>query len=187
MATPESFLGTQPSYYIAYAPRGPGLECAVAYFVDGRDVYGWFIGFRAYRYPAAYFKLENYFSAGDTVFYATEGSDVYGGWRHVYSSGVRVLEESLRVEDRVCHQLDQLQDGFVEEWLWLRGAAGSEAEAQAYERDELAVGEVNLQHKHLGKLHKDAAVWTYQSHGLDVGIIQYLRARWPLDYGKDLG
>ena len=41
MTTPESILGQQPKYYLAYAPRGPGLECAVAYFVEGNDVFAW--------------------------------------------------------------------------------------------------------------------------------------------------
>ena len=66
MTTPESYLATQPEAYIAYAPRGPGLECAVTYFVHGDDVYGWWIGFKDYNYPSAFFKLENFFADADT-------------------------------------------------------------------------------------------------------------------------
>jgi hypothetical protein len=49
----------------------------------------------------------------------------------------------------------------------------------------LAVEDVNLKHRRLGKLKKDAPVWTYESHGLNLDILEYLSTRWPLDYGKE--
>ena len=79
---------------------------------------------------------------------------------------------------------DRLQDAFVNEWLWFRGNPGSAAEAAAYEKDELAVQDVNLQHRHLGRLHKDAPVWTEESHDLNLDVIDFLATRWPLDYGR---
>lgn len=185
MSAPEAFLATQPECYLAYAPRGAGLECAIAYFVDGKDVYGWFTGFKSYAYPAAYFKLENFFSAGETIFYATEGSDVYGGLRYAYSNSPPELEPPIPIDDAICHKLDQLQDAFANEWLWYRGDAGSDAEGRAYEEDELAIQDVNLKHRRLGKLDKSAPVWTYESHGLNLDVVQYVAAHWPLDYGKD--
>lgn len=33
----------QPKVFLAYAPRGIGLRCAVAYLASGADVYGWFV------------------------------------------------------------------------------------------------------------------------------------------------
>ena len=33
-----------PNVFLAYAPRGVGLRCAVAYFGAGRDAFGWFTG-----------------------------------------------------------------------------------------------------------------------------------------------
>jgi hypothetical protein len=185
MSTPESFLATQPESYIAYAPRGPGLECALTYFVNGKDVYGWFIGFRDYAFPSAYFKLENFFSAGDTIFYATEGSDVYGGWRYVYSRREPRLDKPVPIDDEVCHKLDQLQDAFANEWLWLRGDPGSRAEADAYERDEIAVQDVNVRHRKLGRFKKESPVWTCESHGVNLDVLEYLATHWPLDYGRE--
>lgn len=185
MTTPERYLATQPEVYIAYAPRGPGLECAVTYFVQDEDVYGWWIGFKDYAYTSAFFKLEGFFSDRDTVFLATEGSDVYGGWRYEYSRRQPALDEPVPIDDDVCHKLDQLQDAFVNEWLWLKDDPDSAEESAAYARDELAVGEVNLKHRRLGKLKKDAPVWTYESHGLNLDILEYLFRYWPLDYGKE--
>ena len=33
--------------YLAFAPRGPGLMCALLYFFDDHNVYGWYTGSRA--------------------------------------------------------------------------------------------------------------------------------------------
>ena len=71
----------QPKCFIAYAPRGGGLLCAMTYFAYGNDVAGWFVGLKDYAYPSAYFRIENFFSAADKHFYMTTGSDIYGGWR----------------------------------------------------------------------------------------------------------
>jgi hypothetical protein len=185
MTTPERYLAVQPGAYIAYTPRGPGLECAITYFVHGDDVYGWWIGFKDYTYPSAFFKLERFFADADTVFYATGGSDVYGGWRYQYSRSRPELDRPIPIDDAICHQLDHLQDAFTNEWLWLKGDPGSAEESAAYARDELAVEDVNIKHRRLGKLKKDAPVWTYESHGLNLTILEYLSARWPLEYGKE--
>lgn len=185
MNTPESYLATQPESYIAYAPHGPGLECAVTYFVEGDDVYGWFIGFKDYAFPTAYFKLEDFFSTREAIFYATEGSDIYGGWRHIYSRRETKLDKPVRVDDDVCHKLDQMQDAFANEWLWLRGDPDNEAEANAYEQAEIAVQDVNIRHRKLGRLNKTGPVWTFESHGLNLDIVEYLSTRWPLDYGRE--
>jgi hypothetical protein len=185
MPSHESFLASQPEVYLAYAPRGPGLECAVVYVVDNDDAYGWWIGFKDYQFPSAYFKLENFFGRGETVFYATEGSDIYGGWRYQYSKNAPKLDKPIRVDDAICHKLDQLEDAFANEWLWMRGDRDSELESAGYAKDELAVQDVNVKHGKLGKLKKDGAVWTYESHGLNIEIIEYLSTRWPLDYGRE--
>ena len=185
MSSPEAYLATQPEYLIAYAPRGPGLECALVYFVQGDDVYGWWIGFKDYAYPSAYFKLEQFFSDQRTQFFATEGNDLYGGWRYAHSRSEPQLADPIAVPDEICHKLQQLQDGFAAEWLWFRGQPGSEAEAAAFERAELAVEDVNVRHRMLGRLRKEEPVWTFHSHGLSHDVVDYLAQRWPLDYGKE--
>lgn len=181
----ERDLATRPEAYIAYAPRGLGLECAVTYFVQGEDVYGWWIGFKDYAYPSAFFKLERFFADADTVFHATQGSDVYGGWRYRFSRSDPRLEEPIGIDDDLCHKLDELQDAFAREWLWFKSDPASAEEATAYVQAELAVEEVNLKHRRLGKLKKDAPVWTYESHGLNLDILDYLATHWPLEYGRE--
>ena len=49
------------------------MLCAVTYIADEKDVSGWFIGLKDYAYPAAYFRIENFFSPGAKRFYAVWG------------------------------------------------------------------------------------------------------------------
>ena len=52
-----------PSIFIAYAPRGAGLRCALAYLASERDVYGWYTGPRDDSSIAAqYFLIEDFYS-----------------------------------------------------------------------------------------------------------------------------
>ena len=90
---------TEHEAFLAYTPRGPGLMCALLYFTIERDVYGWWTGFHDYRYLPAYFKLENFYAPEDTAFLATEGSDLYAGWRYDYSRSVPLLDPPLPIDD----------------------------------------------------------------------------------------
>ena len=103
----------QPECFLAFAPRGGGLLCAVTYVAEGDDVCGWFIGLRDYAYPSAYFRIERFFSADEKRFYATAGADVYGGWRFDYAKSAPVLAPAIPVDDALCHRLDRLQDVFA--------------------------------------------------------------------------
>jgi hypothetical protein len=91
----------------------------------------------------------------------------------------------VAIDDAICHKLDQLEDAFANEWLWLRGDPGSAAEAKAYEQDEIAVQDVNVRHRKLGRLKKESPMWTWESHGLNLDIVEYLAAHWPLEYGRE--
>jgi len=176
---------TEHQAFLAYAPRGPGLLCAVAYLTLGDAVCGWWTGFHDYRYLPAYFKLERFYSAQDVCLLATEGSDLYGGWRYDYSRSQPALEPPLRIQDELVRPLAQLQELFFDEWLFDRSQPHVEEELVAYARGELAVQDVNIRHRRLNKLDPHGAVWLYRSHGLDGQVIDYLAARWPLDYGKE--
>ena len=185
MTTPEVYLHTQPESFLAFAPYGPGLLCAMVYFVSDKDVYGWWTGFKDYRYPSAFFKLENFFDVSETACFATEGSDIYGGWRYDYARSEPKLDRPVPVEDEYAHKLDQLEDAFAAEWLFFRDDKDAHAELDAYTKGELPVQEVNVQHRRLNKLDKTEAVWTFRSHAFNARILEYLTARWPLDYGKE--
>jgi hypothetical protein len=176
---------TQPECFIAYAPRGGGLLCAVTYLAYGDDVAGWFIGLRDYAYPSAYFRVERFFSTDAKRFYATSGSDVYGGWRFDYAKSKPEIDPPLAVIDDLCHRLDRLEDEFAAEWLVFRDDPRFAAEEAAYAAEDLPAGDAVVRHARLAKFDRDKPVWTYYSHGFNDEVLSYMAPRWPLDYGKE--
>lgn len=175
MAIPQSF--------IAFAPFGVGVLCALFYFERGAHVYGWWIGARDSDYHSAYFKLEDYFSAGPTRFYASEGTDLYGGWKWLYAARPRALDKPLPVEEEAARELDRLQGRFAAEWLFYEDDEQIASETAAYHRMELAVRHVNIRANRLARLDRSQPVWLYRSRGFDRGVLEYLARYWPLDYG----
>jgi len=177
----ESGMKT-PQSYIAYAPFGVGLMCAVVYFEQGPDVYGWWTGARNSDYHCAYFKLEGYYTTKPTRFYATEGMDLYGGWKYLYTAREPDLDKPLPVEDAAAHELDRVQGIFASEWLVYEDDPHVEAEREAYGKMGLPLGHVAVRSKRLGKLDETEAVWIHRSHELDAGVVDFLQRFWPLDY-----
>jgi len=175
----------QPECFIAYAPRGGGLLCAVTYIADGKDVSGWFIGLKDYAYPSAYFKIENFFSPGEKRFYATLGSDIYGGWRFDYAKSTPELDLPILVDDALCHRLDKLEDVVAAEWLTFGDDERFGADKAAYMADDLPAGEVLVHHDKLTRFDRDKPVWTFYSRGFSDEVLSYITPRWPLDYGAE--
>ncbi len=173
---------TTPQSFIAYTPYGVGLMCALVYFERDADVYGWWIGARNSDHHSAYFKLENFFTTQPTRFYASEGMDLYGGWRYLYSARKPALDKPVPVEDSVAHELDRVQDMFVAEWLFFGDDPRSESERRAYDEYRLPITGINIRASRLNKLDKHEAVWIYRSHDLDANVLEYLQRFWPLDY-----
>lgn len=171
-----------PETLLAYAPRGPGVMCAMFYFVDGDDVYGWWIGAQDGDYPPAYFMLEYFYADADTRFFASAGNDLYGGWTREYTEKPAALADAIAVDRDVCHRLEQAQAAFAQEWLYFADEPGTERERAAFEADGLPVMPVNIKHRKLHRLDVHAAVWTHISPNADLHVIEYLRERWPLDY-----
>jgi hypothetical protein len=175
----------QPECFIAYAPRGGGLLCAVTYFAYGDDVAGWFVGLKDYAYPSAYFRIENFFSPGNKRFYATNGSDIYGGWRFDYAKSAPELDPPIPVDDELCHRLDKLADGFAAEWLVFRDDPRFPAEEAAYAAEDLPAGDTLIHHTKLVKFDREKPVWTHYSRGFNDEVLSYMTPRWPLDYGRE--
>lgn len=176
---------TDHRVYIAYIPSGAGLMCAVVYIEVEQDIYGWWIGYKDASFPSAFFKLEDFYSTKQTIFYATEGSDIYGGWKYDFSVKAIRIDKPVPVEDEMCHVLDRLQEEFIAEWLFFSIDTGIEEELAFYRQHELPVHEVNIKHKKLNKLKKDEVVWTYASKEAEMNVIDYMAARWSLEYGRD--
>ena len=175
----------QPECFLAYAPRGGGLLCAVTYVADGKEVSGWFIGLKDYAYPSAYFRIENFFSPDEKRFYATIGSDIHGGWRVDYAKDRPELDPPIPVDDALCRQLEKLEDIVAGEWLIFGDDKRFETDKAAYAADDLPAGEVLVHHDKLAKFDRHTPVWTYYSHGFNDEVLNYLTPRWPLDYGTE--
>ena len=175
---------TVPRSFIAYAPFGAGVTCALFYFEKGSDVYGWWIGPRDSRYYSAYCKLEDFFTTRSTRFYATGGMDLYGGWRFLYSARTAALDKPIPMEEDVAHELDRLQGVFVAEWIFFDDDADAAAERDAYEKLKLPVRHVNIRADALNRLSSDKSEWIYRSHDFDMDVLHYLQRHWPLDYRR---
>ncbi len=147
MRTPEIFL--------AHAPRGCGLRCALAYLSDERDVYGWFTGPRTDGSVAsAFFLIGDYFANRPASYESVTQGDLHSDWG---------LDEARR------HELARLQDAFVREWLQENAVPAGWTGPQVRE-DRLA------------KFWKLQPNWTYYSTGFVHGVLRFLARRWPLDY-----
>ena len=168
--------------YFAYDPTGPGVMCALFYLAHDDDVYGWWIGAEEGRYPPAFFMLEKFYSDGETRLYATQGNDAYGGCRVDYTMGCRPLADPLPLPQDICHELEQHQSAFVQEWLFFADESETAAEIDALEKAGLTVKPVNIREKRLHKFERRDPVWTYASPATYLNIIDFLRQRWPLDY-----
>jgi hypothetical protein len=160
-----------PSLFVAYAPRGAGLRCALAYLASERDVYGWYTGPRADGGIAAqYFLSEDFHTARPARDAVVEHADLHSSW---------ALDEARR------HELARMQDAFAHEWLVYRDDPRAEAEREAYARAELALGEVNLRFERLARLSTLQPNWTYYSPGFERSVLRHLAKRWPLEYGVE--
>lgn len=160
-----------PDIFIAYAPRGAGLRCALAYLAAERDVYGWFTGPRADGGIAAeYFVMEDFHSNRPTRYEAVETAALHSRWS---------LEEARR------HELAQMQEAFAHEWLVYRDDPRAAAEAAAYGAAELAVGELNLRFERIAKLSTLQPNWTWYSPRFERSVLRHLAKRWSLEYRYD--
>ena len=168
--------------HIAYAPRGAGVLCAAFWFVQGRDVVGWFTGAHAHRYPARFFMLEGYYSPDETIYHHSVENRVYGPWITTSGEGEPSSEIHNPVPPASCHELERMQGGFVNDWLFYRGDPAHEPDAAELHARGLPVMDVNIRPWKLARLQPDTQLWTYTSPGADANIVELLSRRWELDY-----
>ena len=162
-----------PNVFIAYAPRGPGLRCAVAYLTSGRDVYGWFTGPRLDLVTAScYLLLADFFTGSGARYEAVDETDLHSAWS---------LDEPHR------HEAARLRDMIAREWLFYRDDPRAGAQFEAYREAELAApGEVNVRFERLSRFSTLQPNWTYYSSGFEASVLRHLAKRWPLEYRLDL-
>jgi hypothetical protein len=160
-----------PNTFIAYAPRGAGLRCALAYLVAERDIYGWYTGpCEDGAFGAQFFLLEDFYSNRPVRYEAIAQANLHSPWS---------LDEARR------HELAEVQEAFAHEWLVYRDEPRAAAELEAYAEAELAAGEVNLRFERLGKLSTVQPNWTYYSPRFERSVLRHLSKRWPLEYRFD--
>jgi hypothetical protein len=160
-----------PEVFLAYAPRGPGLRCALCYAAAERDVYGWFTGLRDDGSVASrYFLLEDFFRSTPTRYEAVDPDDLHSDW---------ALDEPRR------HDLARMQEAFAHEWLVYRDHPAAARELQAYGKAELGVGEVLVRFERLAKFSTQQPNWTFYSQHFERPVLRALGKRWPLDYQPD--
>jgi hypothetical protein len=156
--------------FLAYAPRGVGLRCALAYLATKRDVYGWFTGPRQDATLASlYFVIEDFYSQS-ARYVAAQSLDLHTGW---------ILDQAR------CHELAALQEAFCAEWLWYRDDPPAAREERSYGEAELAPGEVNVRYARLEKFSTLQPTWSCYSPGFERPVLKYLSKRWPLEYRAD--
>jgi hypothetical protein len=161
-----------PNVFIAYAPRGAGLRCALAYLASARDVYGWYTGPRNdATFAAQYFVVEDFYTNRPARDAAVDHADLHSAW---------ALDEARR------HELARMQEAFAREWLVYRDDPRAAAELASYAKAELAAGEVNLRFERIAKLSTLQPNWTYYSPRVERAVLRHLAKRWPLEYRFDL-
>jgi len=70
-----------PNVFLAYAPRGAGLRCALAYLASERDVYGWFTGPRQdASVGSCFFLLEDFYTPRKTRYEAVDQAELHSAW-----------------------------------------------------------------------------------------------------------
>ena len=161
-----------PNIFIAYAPHGAGLRCAIAYLASERDAYGWYTGPRDDTSVAArYFLLEDFYTNRPARDAAVDQAELHSAW---------ALDEARR------HELARMHELFVREWLFYPDDPRAAAEFRSYARAELAVGEVNLRFERISRLWILQPNWTYYSPRFERSVLRHLCRRWPLEYRLDL-
>ena len=161
---------SQPRVFLAYAPRGAGLRCALAYLACERDVYGWFTGPGQAGRTSRYFVLEDFYSKAGGRYVAAPTRDLHAGW--------------IRDEKR-CQELAALQEAFVAEWLFDRDDPDTTSEIGAFGHAQLAASDMNVRYEKLGKFSKLQPNWTYYSKDFERPVLNFLAKRWPLEYRPD--
>jgi hypothetical protein len=157
----------QPRVFLAYAPRGVGLRCALAYLSSPRDVYGWFTGPVYGGRASLYFVIEDLYSKGAPRYAAAQTLDLHSGW---------ILDEAR------SHELAALQEAFVGEWLFHRDDPDATGDLGALAHAQLATDELNVRYEKLGRFSKLQPNWTYYSKDFERPVLNFLAKRWPLEY-----
>jgi len=175
----------EPLVHIAYAPRGPGVLCALLHFADGPNAFGWFTGAAGHSVIASYFMLDGWYSDREARFFRSVENDAYGHWLVADTRGERPIDPPSPVPEAIVHPLVTMQGMFVAEWLAYPADPAFEKQAMQLRERGFIPAQINVRADRLGKFAPGAAIWTYSSSGIDVDLVRFLARRWPLDYAPE--
>jgi hypothetical protein len=168
--------------YIAYAPRGPGVMCALMYVEIKRSVYGWYVGARGAEFPSQFFILEDYYSDSKIRLYLSTENDIYGLWVQRQAALDAPVGRPAPIAEDLTHELVREQDAFVREWLFFAGEPSAKRDESAYASHDLAVQPCNIRADRLNKLNAIDLIWWYASTNCNLNMVRTLSRRWSLDY-----
>jgi hypothetical protein len=175
----------EPHVYLAFAPRGPGVMCALLYVEVKDSVYGWYVGAHGAEIVSQFFILEDYYSRAKTRLYLSVEDDVYGPWIQREAALDIPIGRPAPLPEELTHELERAQDAFIHEWLFYAEEVAVAVHASAYAAHDLPVQAVNIRADRLNKLDAGDVVWTYASPGCNLNMVRALSKRWPLDYVLD--
>ena len=180
----------QPKHVIRYAPEPvhsfpvsiPAAISALFYFEHRADVYGWYAEARRMRYNAAFFMIEDFYTANATALFRSVEDDVYGPWRCEMPRSQQQIRSP--VPELLRHDLEHLQSTFIDEWLFFPADPLHRREVQQYVARGLPQHAFNVRTRRLGQFDDRYPVWTHESPGSNSEIIDFLQKNWRF-YGKE--
>jgi hypothetical protein len=166
----------QPKICIQYLPGPAGGLVAMFYVETDSDIYGWYLEADSRRFSAAFFMLEHFYATTATVLYRSVEDDVYGPWVMDFPPQEHLL--ACPLPDPVRHELERLQSGFVDEWLFFDGEPRDARDAQQYAAQNVPVHCVNIRPRRMARLERRQSAWLYQTVGSDLNIMDFLQKHW---------
>jgi hypothetical protein len=162
----------QPKVHIVFSPGSPSSVSTMFYVEAGADIFGWHAESIGNPFSATYFMIEDYYANSPTLLHRSLQDDLYGRWITDFPPAENPIRCPL--PEPVQHQLEQLQFGFVEDWLFFKIDPQAATEIEAYNKLQLPVQSLNIKSKKLKRLQKSGASLTHTTTGADLYIVDYL-------------
>jgi len=168
----------QPKVYISYSYGIPSSVTAMFYVEAEVDLYGWYLAAKERRLSTAFFMLENFYADRHPVLYRSKEDDVYDVWMTDYPPTKNVIRCPL--PESLVHELERIQSGFVQEWLFFENDPDISEELAEYRGRGLPVHAANIRSKKLRGLGNgnDSRQWIHTTSGIDPNVADFLEKHW---------
>jgi len=170
----------QAHAYLACAPQGAGVSVALFYAACGHDICGWFAHEHVHRCAAAFFAVEDYYTAAGTHFCRSVDDDVHGPW--IEQSAPVTTEIRCPIGEDDCLELSRLSSAYIREWLFFADEPRDHDEAALYRSLGLPVRPVNVRAAQFHCFDRNRPVWVHASPGIDLNVVLFLKKRLPASH-----